>query len=448
MREHTESALGRLALVSLFALAPRLFFVVEIAYPADVISAPHTYLAITHKRDIDAMAPVPALLWRRGWRSLTHEVHFATRADAFAPGFLARLVPHPRWFAHLLRPISVGPVLRGVGVHPLHGLHLRPMETWIREWLATEGDAPTGTMLAQDTLARLAGETREPAEHLAAQPLSRLLKWRYHPALQRMCGPEIFTDRARRPAVRHALLEIERQIAELGHCLQSGHSIYTSPEGHLSPDGRLSPVPGGLARLLEVAPTDTRVLPIAIVYDFIHTGRTRMFVDVAPLIEGGAQLSPKDLSERLRAAWLGAMRFTCTQLATGIIVGRTAEPDMGWTIDEVAQAVGTWAHDLASSGRHVDAQLLNRQQARAQVASYVRCLARRKLVRRTTKNRWRLTAPLRPIQVAPGEVGYNREPLTYAWNELQEMLAAPATVRPDRVRAAVRESGGRPHQGL
>ncbi|HEV8190640.1 MAG TPA: hypothetical protein VGP82_04030, partial [Ktedonobacterales bacterium] len=277
MSGHTESAFGRLALVSLFALAPRLFFEVEATYPEDMAVAPHTYMAITHKRDIDAMAPVPHLLKRRGWRGLTHEVHFATRADAFASGFLARIVSRPRWFSHLLRPISVGPVLRGVGVHPLHGLHLRPLETWVREWLAAEGDTPTGDVLSQDTIALLAeahprrGATtqREIAGRLTAQPLSRLLEWRYHASVQRLCGTEIFADRARRPAVRRAILEIERQIGELADCLRNSHSLYTSPEGRLSPDGRLSPIPGGLARLLEVAPEDTRVLPMTIVYDFI-----------------------------------------------------------------------------------------------------------------------------------------------------------------------------------
>ncbi len=441
MSRYSESALGRVALVSLFALAPRLFFKVEVAYPEDMVVAPHTYMAITHKRDIDAMAPVPCLLRRRGWQSLAHEVHFATRADAFAPGFLARIVPRPRWFSYLLRPISVGAILRGVGVHPLHGLHLRPLETWVREWLAAEADAPTGDVLSQDTIALLAEATRERAERLADLPLSRLLLWRYHASMQRLCGTEIFADHARRPAVRHAILEIERQIGELADCLRSGHSLYTSPEGRLSPDGRLSPIPGGLARLLEVAPEDTRVQPIAIVYDFIHTGRARAFVDVASPLEDGAQLSPKELAERLRAAWLGAMRFTCTQLATGILVAKTTEPDASWTLDELAHDVGAWARDLAQSGRHVDPRLLQPRSLSERVAGYVRYLVRRKLVRRVARNRWQLAAELLPIQVAPGDVGYKHDQLTYAWNELQDMLSLPSAVAPEEVHAAASELG-------
>ena len=441
MSRHTESAFGRLALISLFALVPRLFLKVEVTYPADTIAAPPTYFAITHKRDADAMAPIPPLLQRGGWRRIAHEVHFATRADAFVPGFLSRMAPRPRWFARILRPISVGAVLRGVGVHALHGLHLCPLEIWVREWLAAEGDAPAGDVLAPGVIVHIAQAMRESPEQVAAQPLSHLLQWRYHSPLQLLSGAEVFARRARRPALRRTLLEIERQIAELANCLHTGHSLYTAPEGWLSSDGRISPIPGGLNRLLELAPPDTHVLPVAIMYDFIHTGRTRMFVDVAAPIIGGAQLSPRELREQLRSAWLGAMRFTCTQLATGIIVELAAESDLDWTIAELALAVGVWARELAERGRRVDARLLDRQQARARVASYVRYLARRKLIRRTTKNRWRLAAPLRPIQVGPGEVGYNREPLTYAWNELQEMLMLPSTaisaVIHERVQATI-----------
>ncbi|HEX8033550.1 MAG TPA: hypothetical protein VF510_06870, partial [Ktedonobacterales bacterium] len=264
-----------------------------------------------------------------------------------------------------------------------------------------------------------------------------LLHLRYHYPLQRVCGVEVFANGARRPAMRRTILEIERQIAELANCLHTGHSLYTGPEGWLSPDGRLAPLPGGLARLLKLAPPDTRIVPIAIIYDFIHTGRPHMFIDVAAPIEDGAQLSPKELSERLHAAWLGVMRFTCTQLATGIIARHAAQPDDVWSVAELTQAVGAWARELSEQGRHVDTRLLDPQQAYKQVASYVRYLDRRKLFRRVTHNRWQLTAPLHPIQIPPGEVGYKREPLAYAWNELQEMLTVPSTAIQPHEQAAI-----------
>jgi hypothetical protein len=74
------------------------------------------------------------------------------------------------------------------------------------------------------------------------------------------------------------------------------------------------------------------------------------------------------------------------------------------------------------------------------VDGYVRYLARRKLVGRVAGNRWRLATELRPIQVAPGDVGYKYEPFTYAWNELQDMLATSAATQQEHATAAAHES--------
>src|SRR5579871_3749660 len=121
-------AVGRLALCGAFATVPRLYYRVE-AHGLELDAGkPRTFYAILHKRDADGMAPLPTILAHRGWRGLTSEVHFAMRSDAFERGFLARMVLRPRWCSFLLRPIALGPLLRGIGAHPLQDLRLRPAE--------------------------------------------------------------------------------------------------------------------------------------------------------------------------------------------------------------------------------------------------------------------------------------------------------------------------------
>src|SRR5260221_2930176 len=97
MRQRT-SALGRLMLAGLFAVAPRLFVSIAVHRLAHDTGAPRTLFAITHKRDLDAFPPLPRLLGHRGWRALTSHVHFSMRADSFPPAFLASVFPHPNWF--------------------------------------------------------------------------------------------------------------------------------------------------------------------------------------------------------------------------------------------------------------------------------------------------------------------------------------------------------------
>jgi hypothetical protein len=428
MRQRT-SALGRLMLAGLFAVAPRLFVTIAVHGLAHDTGAPRTLFAITHKRDLDAFAPLPRLLGHRGWRALTSDVHFAMRADSFQPGFLARVVQHPGWFARLLRPISVGPVLRAVGVHPLDSLHFRPAETWLREALIAEGDVALGTLLAPDALASIAAAAGDDPAALAQRPLSALLAWRYFRPLQRQLGSELFRGPARRRAEARVLASAKRQLAELAAWLRAGGSVYTSPEGRLSPDGRLGPVRAGMLRLLRAAPADTRVLPIAIVYDFMTTGRPRMWVDCAPALEGGAQLTARELESRVRAAWLAAARFTCTQLATGLLVQSREKLDSPVRAEELAAGVRAWAAQLAASGRHVDPRLLSEAGARRRVGRYLRYAERRGLLRRHSAAFSLVPGALSlpdaaATSAAPADadLGYRSSPLQYAWAEAEEML--------------------------
>src|SRR5215813_2764330 len=108
-------AFARPALAAAFATIPRMAFALEISGLEHARVQPPVYFAISHKRDLDTMAPLGRILFHRGWRALTKEVRFAMRSDSFGPGFLARAVAVPRWvrpFQRLIRPISVGTILR------------------------------------------------------------------------------------------------------------------------------------------------------------------------------------------------------------------------------------------------------------------------------------------------------------------------------------------------
>jgi hypothetical protein len=420
------SALGRVALAGLFATVPRLFYNVEVNGLDNDTSARRTYYAMAHKRDLDGIVPVPPILFHRGWRGLTSDVHFALRSDAFEPGFLARMVPHPRWLSLLLRPISVGPVLRGIGAHPLRSLRMRPAEAWLREALLAEGDQPAGELFAPAFLAEISDATRTKPDALGRLPLSRLLSWRFHAALQAYYGPEIFAGRARRRAERRVLAAAKEYLDDVAGWMRRGGSLYNGPEGQLSPDGRLSPITSGMHRLLHAAPPDARILPIALVYDFMTTGRPRLFVDLAPPIEAASSISRRQLDATLRAAWLRAARFTCTQIASSLLAEYYDLSRGDFTHEELAEAVYARAHALADAGRHVDWRLLTPHSVHQKVAHYLAYARRHGIVRRTESGVWRVSSGAEPLHVPLGEVGYPTAPLTYARNEYTEMLSASA----------------------
>jgi hypothetical protein len=422
------SAFGRVTLATAFASAPRLAFALEVSGLEHARAQPSTYLAISHKRDFDTMAPVARIMFSRGWASLTREVRFAMRSDSFEPGFLARVVTGPRWFLELLRlvrPFSVGPILRGLGVYPLTDYSQRPGETWIREHLRVVGDAPVSETLAPWMIQTLAEAAGDDPDAVARLPLSGLLAWRFHAPLQPRVGPAIFTGRARRQAERRVVGIAKAELAALANWLRRGGSLTGSPEGRLSPDGRLSPITSGLHRVLRAAPEETRLTPIMIVYDFMTTHHRRMFVDLAPSIEHAPRIPQRALEEALRRAWMRAARFTCSQLGTAFLIQRAqSDADAPFTLEELAGAVCEQAQTLTEQVRHVDRRLLTERGAHERARGFLAFVARHGYVRRMGHNRWLATPGDLHVDVPLWDVGYRQFPLGYAWNEYNEMIAA------------------------
>src|SRR5262249_51125893 len=275
------------------------------------------------------------------------------------------------WLSWLLRPISVGAILRGVGVHPIQDLHLRPGETRLREALHAEGNVPAGTLLTPAFLAEIAALTGEAPDRLAALPLSRLLTWRFHAALQPHYGPEICSGAARRRVEQRTLVAAKAYLADIAAWLWKDGSLYNAPEGRLSPDGRLSRITAGLHRVLRAGPPDTRVLPIAVVYDFMTARRPRIFVDLAPAIKEAPSLPPHALDARLRKAWLHAARSPPTQPASGFLRGRASPADATFDRHELATTLHERAGELAAAGRRVDQRLLRPGVARTLAGAYL-----------------------------------------------------------------------------
>jgi hypothetical protein len=418
-------ALCRTIIATAFWIATRLSFRVEIRGLEHDKGEPGTYFGMAHKRDLDPIVLIPSIIFHRGWLGRDKALHFALRGDGFSTGYLARIVMQPRWISRFLRLLSIGTVLRWLGTHPTESL-LRPTEEWIRELLDVIGDVPAGEVLAPKILYEIAGATAESCQQIADHPLSHLLSWRYHAALQCFYGSEILLGPARRLIERRLVSRIKQQLADLSAWLQSGGSLLGSPEGQLSPDGKLRSVNPALHRILRNAPGDTRIIPIYLTYDYMTTRRRiSIFIDIAPAIEHAPMLATEDFDAQLRLAWLHSARFTCTQLASGFILEARRAPIRSFTLDELTLAIHRQAVTLAEHGRHIDRQLLQPGHTRKLAKGFLAYAERHALVRRLDHCKWIPTATEVPIKVRPMEVAYDTAPLLYSWNELQELLSDP-----------------------
>lgn len=414
--------LVRTAIAALFAFFSRFFYDIRVSGLKNDPGTPHTYLAISHKRDLDPIVSIPPVFFHRGRRALAGAVQFALRADTFEKGYLARLLRRPRWLSRLLYPISVGPILRWLGAHPIEQLALRSAVEWVRYLLRIEGDVRASEVFTPVFLREVACEARVPYQQLAGQRLSRLLTWRYYTALLPIYSDDIVLEAVRRRVERYLVQRIKQELSDLGTLFWQGDSLFTSPEGQLSAAGALSPITSGLHRLLRLGPADMTILPISIMYDFMTGGRPTIFVDVAPPILRASSLLNHELDRRLHDAWRCSAYFTCTQLGSGFLVqaNRAHTP---FTLAEAVDAISQQAVQLEKANRHVDSRLLHPHTARERVQAFLFYAEQRGLIRSIGPLTWEPVMGDTFIKVRLGETGYVDAPLAYAWNELQDLLS-------------------------
>ncbi len=416
------TALSRIVLAGVFWVAVRLFYKVEIHGLEHAKGKHPAYFAMAHKRDLDPIVQVPSVLAHRGWRALAGNVLFALRGDAFLPGFLGYIVTRPRWLARVLRLLSLGRILRGLGIRPLENLHVRPTGMWVREWLVAQGDMRIGEVLSQDFLQHVSKVSGENIDVLQEQPFSYLLSWRFHDVLKAWSSADIFSQSARRLAKQETLRKLKEELAELSTWLSGGGTLWGAAEGKLSPDGTLGLITAILHRLLQASP-ETYIIPISVSYDFMTTRRQRIFVRLAPPISQDSLPSTRNLEKQLRNAWLLNTCFTCTQLASGFLVQKHAMENSSFTLDDLVKHIHEQAVSLTAANRFVDQRLLYPHTIRKLARSYLQYAHRQDSVHTLDSHTWAPKISNLTIKVAPGDVGYRQAPLAYAWNELQEMLS-------------------------
>jgi hypothetical protein len=414
---------SRIVIVVMFFVVTHLIFEVHLQRDHAAPPAAHVYYAMLHKRDTDPFFFLPLLFaqrWRRG------NLQFGLRGDAFVPGFLARMIVQPRWLAHIFYRLDLGPILRGWGAHPLSGWAIRPLEDWVRLARDTLGEQPLAEVFTPPFLARLARQAHKRPAALAALTLGDLLTWRFQAYLQDYSGPTFFAPAVRRQVERRAVAIIKAQLAEAARVLQSNAAFLGSPEGQLSANGRIGTMVAAFGRMLRAGPPETSVVPLAIIYDFMKPGRIRVFLTEAAPITAATAHAPAEVFAQVRASWLQALPFTCTQIGTSIIVEQLQTQKTCATTAQFTAEVLRIARELAAQGRQVDAVLLDARKCARRVRQFLHYAHRHGVVQRHGLDQWHVQAVDLCIAAGPGEVGYERTPFAYAWNEWQDMLAASA----------------------
>lgn len=343
----------------------------EILMPPDFRMAPGTLIASNHQRDVDGPMLGTVLIRRRGLRFLNPLPFYATREDLFRPGILARLTVHwPRPLPALLRRISLGWFFPLGRTEPMR----RVREFTLGEALhvlveAGFGDDDAGSLLN-------ARGQREAAVSPGELSVSALLE-RSGDLLEGWWGLRRLRSDARAAIAPGFRATVDRQLAHFARHLDRGCSVYFSPEGTVSMDGCFSRIRAGFFRLACMAESAPWIQPIALGYDTLAPGRSRVVIRSGRAFRADTAACRRAFDAELRSAIVAVATITPSHLLARFLRHGPSR----FTVSDLAR----WLEDahgaLAGHGVPLD-PLFARVPARRLAIRRLRWLARKRLVRR------------------------------------------------------------------
>jgi 1-acyl-sn-glycerol-3-phosphate acyltransferase len=320
-----------------------------------------TIITVTHRRETDVPVISPPLyLGARLWRNVDDRMAFAARDDMFVHGFFAGfpegLSPRAR---KLLYRIGVGSLLPLVQVHPIGSAHL----ALVKEVLEERPDSALDEVLP-DYLVEL---LRVRSDELGVPPPSRardVLRGEYADVLWRTVSRGEAVPDDLEPLWARRAGQAARDFRFLVDLVRSGRTLLVFPEGRPSPNGEIGPLGRGVGALIRRA-RPRYLLPIALAYDPLVRGRTRVLVSFGDFLPPPTEDVEQAVVDQLRRT----MPLTCGQFVAGeLLAGRTPSP--GGLADAVAAA--------REDGRPVDPDLhTGEERARRLAAALVAAERRR-----------------------------------------------------------------------
>lgn len=342
---------------------------IESAIPPDYRLPPGSLIISNHLRDSDVPILTVALRRRRGMRFREPLPFFATREDLFQRGALGRLA----------RPgLVLGWIPLGWFMHRLRARPLRRLrEFTLADTVAELRKAGFGAMHPAD-LFNARGQ-RELAARLGGLP-ARLAAIEPR-RLDGPRGPAWGLRRLRLSTLRRidgAFREhLAAQLAGLAALLDAGCAVYIAPEGTISPDGRFGRIRGGPLALCRCAHAPVTILPNALSYDPLRSGRLRVLVRAGEPLRGLDGSDPGHFAASLRQAILRLRVVTVSHLIAGFLYTRPGRFSTRQFIAGLRRGAGV----AAAAGVALD-PLFERQSLEALADQRLHWLQRRRLVRR------------------------------------------------------------------
>lgn len=367
---------------------------------------PSTLIVVNHRRDSDSII-VPPLLLFNGVRPI-RRMWFAGREDMFVRGFLGVQGPFPAPIRRALARTDLTRVLHALHILPIRRFPERTRREALDEFIRAVGDLPAAQVLVPEALAVLSETGWQDG------PVSGVLRWSHRPWWTQQASLRIFQLQWRDRVAGVQRAAVDQQLRELAAVLDRGDALYVAPEGVLSSDGRLQPFRAGLRRVLELTHAAACYVPVGIVYDFMTTGRMRVFVAVGE--ETKVSASPDTVETESRRSVAALQTMTASQIASAVLWELTDQGQDTIDVTALARAVFERAAGLREAGARIDPALFGRERM-DRIGAYVQYLRQRGIALAHGAEMLLDVPYLRRVPAVD-----RQNPVRYAANELQSVL--------------------------
>jgi hypothetical protein len=365
--------------------------------PPDFRLVPGTLVVSNHLRDCDVPVLTDALCRRRGLRMLNPLPFCAAREDLFRRGFVGDLLSTwPRPLTWLLGRVPLEGLFRILRVQPIRRIReFTLVETLSAVRAAGFANADPRDIFCvrgQREIIGPLGSLPARVDAIDAERLGslRLAHWglrRLRPSVLRALGPGFRAT-------------ISGQIGRLVDLISTGRVVYLAPEGVTSRNGHFGCLRAGAWEVYRRCAKPPPVLPVALSYDPLCSGRVRAVVGVGQALPPIAADSRREFDARLRVEILRLSAVTCSHLASRFIAVGPRE----FTTRTFARWLAHAGSAASQAGLTLDPLLRSAppiELARVRLA----WLARRSLIARGNRgwrNRW--TANVQPAWATPAAV--------------------------------------------
>lgn len=371
----------RRILVPCFFAVGHAIFKVNIRGIVNFTNRPGTLVVANHKSDFDTIIFVPILYYSQRGRGPVKQMRFVAAEQMFEPGYVSTYLLENQWtiFRRFLYPANMSALFKGSGAHPIPGSRQRKLGRHLRVIKDIEGNLPLKQVLDSAPESIFPGANGD-------EPISSILRWKYHRQLNRPCGTAQFKQNIAIRLRQAHVQEMENCLQYFGDELDAGGAVYIAPEGGISTEGNFRGVKAGLSRLIHGTENQVTLLPINFTYDTMTTGRGSVFMNIGQQITG-VQTWERRKIEDVTATNIGALStVTLPQLIAEQGKEALVQGDYSVAKNDLRKAVFDRAARLHEQNIAVDDRLLDQKLFDKRFVRFIKHCLKKNLARRKGKN--------------------------------------------------------------